>query len=336
MLHLILILVACQKPADPQDTDPTGTPTPPDTDTLVVTDTAPTTDTMPTTSTGDTAPEVVTDCTAIPGSPITIRELDRPRGYHGLAFDPKGNLIGSDGDNLIKVAFDGTFSPWAVGLGMVQEMDWMPDGDLAVADTSNSALVRVNAAGAVSLISSIGGTIYGVRTGPDGKVWVSNEDTIYRVDPVAGTKDEPFLDTNQFSPQVVEFSPDNLKVYMGNHSNGEIFVADLDNNGDPIGNPTMFATGVGNGPYMDCMVVDECGNLYVCDYSVNNLYRISPTGQVGIYENWSLSEYGHGAVFGTTAGGWNERAIYQPQPYDGNTVVEIDIGARGRDAVAPP
>jgi DNA-binding beta-propeller fold protein YncE len=332
LLHVLFLLAACQKPAEPKNTDGTSPPT--DTGTVHLTDTSVPHDTGDSAVPIDTGTPVTVDCSAVLGQPISVTELDRPRGYHGLAFDPDGNIIGSDGNNLIKVAFDGTMTPWALGLGTVQEMDWLPDGDLAVAVVSTGAIVRISPEGTGSPIATDVGA-YGIRVGPDGMIYASNEDKLYRIDPDTGDKTSVFPDVAGFSPQVVEWSPDNTRIYIGNHGGGEIYYADLDAEFLPVGNPTLLTSGVGSGPYMDCMVVDECGNIYACDYSQNNLYRISPDGNVGLFVNHSSNQYGHGAVFGVTTGGWNEHAIYQPQPYDGDTVIEIDIGVRGRDAVAP-
>ncbi len=37
-------------------------------------------------------------------------------------------------------------------------------------------------------------------------------------------------------------------------------------------------------------------------------------------------EYGHGVEWGSGIGAWKADAIYLPQPYNGNTVVEVTLG----------
>jgi hypothetical protein len=331
---ILLALLACKKEDPGPGVDPTTPPT---------TDTTPTVDTFVTdTEVPDTSPPVDTsveppiDCATLTNEPVATRELGRPRAHHGLAFDLDGYIIGLDDDNLIKVAYDNTFFPWAPGVGTTEQMDWLPDGDLVVARVSTASLIRINAAGASSVIA---GDVpaYGVTVGPDGKIWAGTLSQLIRVDPTTGDKEVLFPDApGSFDPRVIAFSPDVTKVYIGMFGNGEIYVADLDANFDPIGTPTLFAAGVGNGPYMDCMTVDACGNLYVCDYSTNNLYRISPTGQVGTFVDWSSTAYGHGVAWGSGIGGWSATAIYFPQPYDGDTVLEMELGVGSGEALWPP
>src|SRR5262245_47857088 len=48
----------------------------------------------------------VFDCSKVPDEPIEVNELDKPRGYHDVIFDTEGNLIGSDGHNLVAAPDD--------------------------------------------------------------------------------------------------------------------------------------------------------------------------------------------------------------------------------------
>ncbi len=332
-----LALAACKsnnpasKPADDDST------TPFDTDTTETTDTA----TGTAQTTGDSGPVTDTsvgppaDCKALKDRPLSIRELGRPRGHHGLAFDLDGNVIGLDNGNLIKVAFDDTFFPWAVGINTTEQMDWLLDGDLAVADAQNNAIVRIDAAGIKSPIVTDTYT-YGLTVGPNGMIYAANNDVLYEIDPATGQKPLFVPDGPGFSPRVTAFSPDLTKMYVGNFGGGEIYIIDLDANLDPIGNPYLFVSGAGAGPYMDCMAVDECGILYTCDFSDRVLYRITPGGFISAYIDWNpISMYGHGVAWGRGVGGWLETGIYLPQPYDGDTVVEVEIGVRAGKALWP-
>ena len=83
--------------------------------------------------------------------------------------------------------------------------------------------------------------------------------------------------------------------------------------------------GVGGG-FHDGMGVDACGNVYVADYTSRNLFRLSPEGEKTVLVRWSEARYGHGLAWGSGIGGFREDAIYLPQPFDGNTVVEVVVG----------
>jgi hypothetical protein len=87
----------------------------------------------------------------------------------------------------------------------------------------------------------------------------------------------------------------------------------------------LFATIAGGG-WLDGLGVDACGNLFVPDYNTSSLYRISPEGLVSLYYYFGSVAYGHGLAWGSGMGGWNAEALYLPQPYDENTVVEVVIG----------
>jgi hypothetical protein len=91
----------------------------------------------------------------------------------------------------------------------------------------------------------------------------------------------------------------------------------------------IHASNVGSG-YHDGLGIDACGNLYVPDYSTRGLYRVDPKGVVTMLFDQVTdgpSHYGHGLEWGSGIDGWNDKAIYLPQPYDGSTVLEVVLGA---------
>jgi len=335
VLSLLLVLAACQKPDEqsppenttPGDTEPTAT-----IDTFV-----PTGDTSESGVGVDTYVIPAVDCTTLSERPLDVRELGAPRGHHSIAFDDIGSLVGTDGTNLIKWLSDDTQTIWAPGVGGTEQMDYLPDGDLAVAVIGSGAIARVSPEGVSSVITT-DVSAYGVTVGPDGKIWAGNNNDLIRIDPETGVKELIVRGNSVLKPRVISFNPELTKVYIGSFNNGEIFVADLDANYDIVGDPYMFAAGVGAGPYMDCLTVDECGNLYACDYSERNLYRITPDGVVNNYVSWNpISQYGHGVAWGSGLGGWSGTAIYLPQPYDSDTMVEVEIGVRSyKMPILPP
>jgi hypothetical protein len=283
-------------------------------------------------------PEMI-DCSALSASPLSTTQLGMPRGYHDVAFDGQGNIIGSDNFALVKVDAADNLSLFTPDLGSVQQMDWLDNGDLAVSVDSNLSITRVTPAGVTSVITPNVGA-YGLITGDDGMLYAANYFGVQRIDPETGMS-ETVVSAAGLSPRVVGFSPDNTKLYIGTGvgweplpMQGNVYAVDWDpETMEPIGEPYVFATGVGTGDYHDSMAVDACGNLYVCDFVTAILYRVSPSGEVSEYLNFGgtfSTMYGHGARFGRGEG-WHEDALYLPQPYGNNRVLEVVIGVPSRE-----
>lgn len=261
------------------------------------------------------------DCQSIPNAPIAMTELDAPRGYHDLAIDASGYMIGYDGSALVRVSADNRMELFAVGLDDVQGFDWLPDGSLAVSAKQGLLVIHPNGAKTV-LATDI--QAYGVTVGPDGMIYAADNDRVFRVHPASGKK-EVLLHPSAFKPREVNFDPDYTLMYMTTLGNSEIHVVPLDDEMNPAGDPTLFAKLPGTGNH-DGLGVDICGNLYVPDFNTLSLYRVRPDGVVNRYLQWDALQYGHGIRWGTGKGGFDEMALYLPQPNDKNTVVEVKIG----------
>lgn len=320
-----LVLAGCQpQPSDPDPSDGTSP-----TDGTADPTSTPTGSTGATGSTGDTATVPTFDCTTVPEHPVSFKQMDGARGYHDVAFDPLGHIIGSDDNALIVATYTGQSSVFVPGMGVVQGMDWLPDGDLVVAKDRDGSLERVNAAGGTSTLATDVGA-YGVIVGPDGMIYTANQRVIHRIDPATGQK-TVIGQQNGLRPRVLNFSPDFSQLYIGTYlGNGSLWVVDLDADLNPTSAPRVFAQGVGSGDYHDALGVDICGNLYVPDYTRSALYKITPDGDVTKYADFTIDQYTHGLRWGSGIGGWRDDAIYLPQPYGGNTVVEIVIGVPSR------
>ena len=286
-------------------------------------------------------PLPVFDCSLVPDEPTEINELDAPRGYHDVIFDTEGNLIGSDGNNLWASADPDSSEIWVANAGDIQGMDWLPDGDLVAARTYS--IVRINPEDGRSMIAP-NVLAYGIVVGPDGMVYAAIIEAsslfVLRLDPESGDWDEFVRLPDGLAPRVIDFSPDYSKMYIGTlwGPDGKVFAVDLDKDVEPIGDPYVFAEGVGGGIHgavHDGMGVDVCGNVYVNEYSTLSFYRITPGGNVSLLKAWTWdkpysSGYGHGQAFGSGLSVWRSDAIYVPQPYDGNTVAEVVVGIPGR------
>jgi hypothetical protein len=283
----------------------------------------------------DTASDVpIVDCGALAEKPV-LTELEAPRGYHDVIFDTDGNLIGSDGQHLVKASDPSTASVWLPDHADIEQMDHLLDGDMVFADRSGPVL-RVTSAGGETVIATDVGA-YGLIVGPDGMLYAANVFDVLRIDPDTGEKTSfvkglPSL----FMPRVLDFSPDFRTLYIGGGSNdGAIYRVPLDEHMDPTGEAVPFVMGVGTEggtAYHDGLAVDACGNLYVNDYSTLRLFRISPHGDVQtlLQFTWAENDYTHGGAWGSGLGAWRTEAFYMPQPYHGATVLEAVVGVPSR------
>jgi hypothetical protein len=132
----------------------------------------------------------------------------------------------------------------------------------------------------------------------------------------------------------LNFNRDFSTLYIANAggpATGTIYTLELDEDLEPLGEPEIFAEGVGQG-WLDGIAVDACGALYVPDSHSLRLYRVSPDGDVDVYVDWRRdeTEYGHAVVFGSGIGGWRTDALYLPMPYGDNRVREIVLGVPSR------
>ncbi len=318
---------ACQSGKGPHGPGPGGT-----TPTTTPTPTTTTEDDTGTPGTTGTTPPYEFDCTTVPNTTGSMTPIDAARGSYDLTFDTDGNILGWD-NGLMKADYYGNGQMFSPPVNNLQGMDWLPDGDLVVAEIDTRALIRVNhKTGGVSLISTDVGA-YGVKVGPDGMIYTGTDDNVVRVDPVTGER-TLLIDDPRFNARSIDFSPDFTKLYMGTYfGDGRFWVVDLDANLNPIGDPVVFAENVGNGTEHDAVGVDICGNVLVVDYGTLTLYRITPDGQRSVLLEFSDEHYGHGIAWGSGIGGWKTHSIYMPEPWFGNTVFEIDVGVPSRSFV---
>ena len=293
-------------------------------------------DTGATTPTADTGVEErVIDCDRIPVQIVSQQEIVGPKGYHDLAFTDDGYVIGQGAfGDLMRADAYGGIGPFVPNVGETQQMTWLPNGDLAVA--SLQGILRVTPAGAKTVINP-DVRPYGLITGPDGKLYAADQDKVLRVDPATGGQ-EVLLRSGALpfgAPRVLQFDLTYTHMYIGTISGrqGRIYVVEVGPDLTPIGQPTVFATGVGSGGYHDAIGIDICGYLYIPEYDTAALYRVSPSGQVqNLLQSGLLHrDYAHGLEWGLGVGGFRQDAIYVTQPYDGYRVLELVIGVPSRD-----
>lgn len=278
----------------------------------------------------DLPPVLDYDCDDLTEPFIMQTELVAPRGYHDVVFDDDGHIIGYDGNSLLMVTYDDDVDVFLPGVsGGVQGMDKLDDGDILFV-TDFGELRRVTPTMQNTLVSAGVSGGYGVTVGPDQLAYVSTYNGVYRVDPDSGDQELWLTLPGGQTPRALVFNLDSTGAYMSTllEPGSPVYFVEVDGDLDPVGAAVVFATGVGQG-YHDGLGIDACGNLYVPDYSTRGLYRVDPDGVVTtLYAQPAspASHYGHGLEWGSGIDGWNDHAIYLPQPYDGNTVNEVDLG----------
>lgn len=276
----------------------------------------------------DLPPVLDYDCDDLPVPFVMQTELGAARGYHDLVFDDDGHIIGSDGNSLLMVTYDDDVDVFLPGVGGIQGMDTLDNGDILFV-TNFGELRRVTPTMQNTVVVSGLGGGYGVTVGPDQMAYVCVGSSIIRVDPDTGDQ-ELWLSAPE-SPRVMVFNLDSTGAYFSTLTFGAfapVYFVEVDGDLDPVDAPVVFATGVGQG-YHDGLGIDACGNLYVPDFNTSGLYRVDPDGVVTtLYAEPTspFNHYGHGLEWGSGIDGWNDHAIYLPQPYDGNTVNEIELG----------
>lgn len=348
-------VAACARTPAPDERDPTTpppsdttVPVPPDTDETPTTDTPDVADTADTADTG--APLAPVDCAAVPSVPVAYAELLSLATGHDLVFDDAGFLYGTDRyENLIQSDYAGDSVPFAAEIGAFHGMDRLPGGDILAKSHDRDDILRVDAGTGGQTVFATDEQGYGLVTAPDGTVWTATYDHgIHRFSADGATKTTVWQG-DWVSPRVLDFSPDLARLYFGTYraSDGAVYAIDLDAAMEPLGEPYVYALGVGDGDYHDALTVDACGNVYVANYWDRTLWRIVPAGDpdgdghpngtaAPYFEYYHPTTYGHGATFGSGVGGWRTDALYAPLPYSFDSIiVELVIGVPSRTWPGP-
>jgi hypothetical protein len=266
------------------------------------------------------------DCSTIPDAPLSVEQVEGAIGYRDVAFDDNGFLAGSDGTAIYLTVSSGSSAVFVYGLPSDTGMHYLPNGDLIVA--AQETLMRITPDGTPSNLGPTSGIwTYGVTAGPDGMLYVTEGSpgeggNVRRVDPETGESET--LVTG-IEARLVDFTPD-LSQMVIVAMYGAIYAVDLDDEFDPVGSPTLFTT-ISGCDDPGGFGVDICGNIYVSDHGIMKLDRVSPEGEITTLYDWGdESTYGHGLEWGSGVGGWDDRSIYLPQPYNGCSVVRLEIG----------
>ena len=145
---------------------------------------------------------------------ITQQLVPGASGYHGLAFDSEGRMVGSDGDSLIRSTSDGQGQLWIPNIGLVDQLTFLADGDLIAARAEAPGLIRITPEGGLSALAE-GVIFYGVQAGPDGLIYAAGPEGVFRVDPSTDATEVLIPGSSTFSPHTVAFTPDYSQLIVG-------------------------------------------------------------------------------------------------------------------------
>jgi hypothetical protein len=260
---------------------------------------------------GDDDDAIEVDCGALPQGPFEYGIVFGPKATEDMAFDDQGHVLGADEGNLFKSTYEGDYELWVPGAGgFIAGMRALPTGDVVYADVSSGTLFRVEPSGAKTAVLSGLQYANGIEVDLDGLIYVAeqNGSRVRRIDPYTGEYD--IVAEDLYNPNGLTFDPTYTTLYIGSFEGGTIHTVTFDADGEP-GPAELFIDGLGSG-LLDGMGVDACGNVYVCEYWVAILWRISPDGQQreAIVDFSQDTEWIPNMQWGSGLGGWAEDHLY--------------------------
>ncbi len=287
-------------------------------------------------TTGDDDTPLEFDCDALPEGPFDYKILFGPKATEDMAFDDEGHVIGADEGNLFKSTYEGDYQIWVPGAGgFIAGMRALPTGDVVYADVSSGTLFRVEPSGAKTAVLSGLEYANGIEVDLDGLVYVAeqNGSRVRRIDPYSGDYD--IVADDLFNPNGLTFDPTYTTLYIGSFEGGTIHAVSFDEAGDP-GPAELLVDELGWG-MLDGMGVDACGNIYVCEFWVAKLWRISPDGlsREQIVDFSQDTEWIPNLQWGSGLGGWAEDKLYVLD-IAASRMYEVPLGVPAKPRAWPP
>lgn len=283
----------------------------------------------------DTSP-IEYDCNDLPQGPFSLTKLDGPMASEDLAFDPYGNVIGSNDKAIFKSGYNQQPQVFVPSIKFRAGLRFLPNGHLVVCNNNKGELVRIDEEGVQHTVLT--GLSYpnGLTVDMNGWVYLTEHDAnkVLRVHPFTG--ETTVLTTEISSPNGVTFSPDYKTLYIGGFSGKKIIYAmSISPTGVP-GKLIKWATNVGSG-WLDGMAVDACGNVYIADYGTTKILKLPPDGS-----SWEVfidgsdwdGAYLPNLQWGSGVGGWSPTSVFLPDGWN-KGVFEVDIGVPGKPVPYP-
>lgn len=217
------------------------------------------------------------DCANLPPGPFVLEAVPGAIASEDIAFDNKGNLIGSNNAAIFRTKAGAKGKLWIPGVDQRAGMRFLPDGKLAVCDDKLGRILLFDEDGAQTVL--VQGLSYpnGITTDLKGFIYVTEHDAgrVLRIHPYTGKY--TVLTKQIQNPNGIIFNPEFTHLYIGSFGSGYIYKLAVSPDGVP-GKLIAWATPIGPGGLLDGIGVDACGNVYVCEYGNTDIWRIPPSG----------------------------------------------------------
>jgi gluconolactonase len=251
-----------------------------------------------------------------------------------VAFDRNGDLwAGGEAGQVYRISPDGAVHLVTTMGGFCAGLAFSPAGQLLVCNPHHG-IVRVEAHGVISIFASHAG---------DHKIICPN----YGVFDAAGNY--YVTDSGNWRKRdgfLLRFTPDGLGQILAGpfgYANGlalsadgkSLFMVESDTNsvfrfeiraGNSLGAPATYATECGRLP--DGLTLDADGNLYVCCYASDEIWRIRPSGEKTLFA-WDPWAVLLGSPTNIAFGGENFDELYVAN-LARTTITRAKIGCRGQ------
>lgn len=285
-------------------------------------------------------------CGSIPDGPFSGTQLSAIAS-EDVAFDAEGNVVGSDGQALLKSPYSGAARLFTKAIAQQAGLRFLPDGRLVVADDSENNLFLVEEDGTSHILLS--GLSYpnGITIDLEGFIYLTEKSAgrVQRIDPETGEA-TTIVSGGIAEPNGVTFDPTYRWLYIaGTSGAGIVYRVSIDADGTP-GPLEEWARGVGAGR-LDGLACDACGNVYVCDYASADsggtvVHRISPDGEDVrvVLDTGGGGGGGYWGSFlanmdwGSGVGGWSETSLYFADTAS-QRVLEVEVGVRSKPRPYP-
>jgi len=260
----------------------------------------------------ETADTLDINCHNLPPGPFQLVKVPGAIATEDLAFDGKGNLIGSNFEAIFKSSADGKVKVFVPGFPFRAGMRMIPSGELVVCDDQKGELVRVDTDGVRNTI--LQGLKYpnGLTVDLQGFVYLTEHDAhrVLRIHPYTG--EYTVLTEEIGNPNGIAFNPAYDVLYIGTFGGAWIYSLSISPDGTP-GRLEKWGDMTHTAGLLDGIGVDACGYVYVCEYGSTDIWRFPPDGKnaVLILDSDPAITYLPNMQWGRGEG-WDPNSLYLP------------------------
>jgi len=338
MTWMAIVLAAGCTPPDEAD-GPSGSDTPTDGVTALPGSTASTGDTGPTATgttglpTGDTAAPY--DCSVLPPIPVTWTQLTQFQTSEDFDIDGDGYLCTNHDGNLACKDMAGNTKILSPNIGNVTAgIRVAADGSWLVNNVSQGSLVRVDpvSGGQTTVVAGIAYP-NGLEVSSDGYAFVgeNGSDKVRQIHIDTGT--QYIAASGLDAPNGVILSPDEQTLYAGSFGGGVIYAIDRISETEWDAPRILHDPPQPDGGF-DGINVDICGNVYITEYMLGRVYRLTDDGGLGNGEVVDLPEsWIPNLRWGHDINGWDSSTLYVSAS---SSIYALDMGIPGKEHILVP